>query len=176
MSKTTALSIARLIVALTMIAKGALMLVKTASAESGSYGSAMASSLFGFALAITGVVLAAPELVMWAASPIWRFITGIVFPDDQFDRPPVNYALPRSYRGRLRSEDAIAEYLKITHYHPQQLTAYKECLEVMFEVGDLQAARKLRARGLRKLRSSEARRRLSQHYDSLIRKPEPAVQ
>ncbi len=126
-----------------------------------------AFALFGFALIITGVLLVARELVPWASAPLWRFITGIVYPDDKFDRPPVNYALPRSYRERHRPDDAIEEYLKIFQYHPQELAAYQECIEVMLEAGDLDGAQKVRATGMRKLRSAEARGELKAQLDSL---------
>ena len=106
--------------------------------------------------------------------PIWRFITGIVFPDDKFDRPPVNYALPRSYRERRRLDDAIEEYLKIIRYHPQELPAYLECMEVMIETGDHAGAQKVRATGMRKLRSAEARRAVQEKLGSLLESSGPA--
>ena len=167
MSKTTALILVRWIVALTLIAKGALMLWSSAVGGGGGFAGAAAYGLLAFALVISGILLTTRELVPWASAPLWRFITGIIFPDDKFDRPPVNYALPRSYRERRRPEDAIQEYLKIIRHHPQELTAYLECMEVMIEAGDLHGAQKVRATGLRKLRSAKARQELSGKLGSM---------
>ena len=173
MSKQTALILARWVVALTLIAKGVLILSRMAGAEGGDTLGTAAYSLFSFAAIIAGVLLAVPELVPWASAPVWRFLTGIVFPDDKFDRPPVNYALPRGYRERRRPDDAIQEYLKIVHYHPQELPAYLECMEVMIEAGDISGAENVRATGLRKLRSAKARRELKEKLDSLIESSHP---
>ncbi len=161
MSKHTALALIRWVVALTLIAKCALTLVRTADGEGESFAGAMASALLAFAAGITGLLLIVRDLAPWLSAPIWRFVTGIIFPDDQFDRPPVNYALPRSYRERHRPGDAIEEYLKIIHYHPQEHPAYLECIELMIETGDLAGAEELRAKGLKKLRSPEARSQLA---------------
>ena len=162
MSKEIALTLVRWIIAVTLIAKGALMLLHSAGGRGGGFAGAAAYGLFAFALAITGVLLIARELTTWVTAPIWRFLTGIVFPDEKFDRPPVNYALPRSYRDHQRFDDAVEEYLKIIHHHPQELPAYLECIEVMVEAGDREGARKVGAAGLRKLRSSEARREVTE--------------
>jgi hypothetical protein len=168
MSKETALILVRWIIALTLITKGALMLLQSTGGAGGGIAGAAGYGLFAFALAITGVLLIARELTAWVSAPIWRFITGIVFPDDKFDRPPVNYALPRSYRERRKLDDAIEEYLKIIRYHPQELPAYLECIEVMIETGDRAGAEKVRATGLKKLRSAESRREVKEKLGSLL--------
>jgi len=174
MSRQTALLLARWVIALTLIAKGALMLLQSAGNGGGGFAGAAAYGLFAFALAIAGVLLISRELTTWVTAPIWRFLTGIVFPDEKFDRPPVNYALPRSYRNRQRFDDAIEEYRKILHHHPQELPAYLECMEVMAEAGDLPGAQKVRATGLRRLRSPEARNEVKKKFDSLIESSGPA--
>lgn len=178
MSKESALILARWIVALTLIAKGALMLLQSAGGAGGGAGGGVAGAaghgLLAFALAITGVLLIARELTTWVTAPIWRFLTGIVFPDEKFDRPPANYALPRSYRMHGRNDDAIEQYLKIIHHHPQELPAYLECMEVMIGAGDHAGARKVGATGMRKLRSPEARREVEEKLASLLESSGPA--
>ena len=113
MSKETAFILIRWVIALTFLIKGSFILAGAAGGEGGGFAGAAAYAMFAFALVISGVLLTTRELVPWVSAPIWRFITGLVFPDDKFDRPPVNYALARSYRQQQRLDDAIEEYLKI---------------------------------------------------------------
>jgi len=160
MSTKTALMLARWTIGVLMVVQGAAILVKTGGGSFGGMGPSLLSLMLAFGLAVSGLVLIAPELVSWVSSPLWRFITGIIYPDEKYKAPPVNYALPRSYHQRLRHEDAIEEYLKIIRYHPQEQAAYVECIEVMLFTHDLHGARKVMAQGLRKLRTKEAQRQL----------------
>ncbi|MEZ0275252.1 MAG: hypothetical protein ACAH88_10130 [Roseimicrobium sp.] len=160
MSTKTAIIIARWIIGVCLVLEAAVYLVKAAGVSTGGYATATTYALVAFGLGITGLLLMAPEMVPWLSAPVWRFITGIVFPDDKYNAPPVNYALPRSYHRRLRHEDAIEEYFKIIRYHPQEQVAYVECIKVMLCIDDLQGARKVLAEGLRKLRTREARGQL----------------
>jgi len=168
MSKETAFILIRWVIALTFLVKGALLLVGTAGGEGGSFAGSAANALFAFALIIGGVLLSTRELVPWVSAPIWRFITGLVFPDDKFDKPPVNYALARSYKQQHRVDDAIEEYFKIVYHHPQELAAYLEGMEVLCEAGDLPGAHKLGATGLRRLRAKDARKEVKAKMDLLL--------
>jgi hypothetical protein len=168
MSKETTFILIRWIIALTLLIKGSLMLAGAAGGEGGGFAGAAAYALFAFALIISGALLTTRELVPWVSAPIWRFITGLVFPDEKFDRPPVNYALPRSYRQQQRFDDAIEEYLKIVHHHPQELAAYLEGMDAMVQAGDVEGAHKLGATGLRKLRSEDARDQVKARMESLL--------
>jgi hypothetical protein len=160
MSSQTARILARWTIGILLVVKAALVLTKTAGGSDGAYMTALPPLLLAFGLGVTGLILMAPELVPWISAPVWRFITGIIFPDEKYSAPPVNYALPRSYSQRFRDEEAIQEYLKIIRYHPQEQAAYVECIEVMLRIHDLHAARKLMAEGLRKLRTEESRNQL----------------
>jgi len=160
MSTQTALTLSRWVIAVLLLVKGALVLANTAGGAHGSDFSALPYLLVAFGFGITGVVLMAPELVPWASAPVWRFISGIIYPDEQFKAPPVNYTLPRSYHQRLRHEEAIEEYQKIIRHHPQEQTAYLECIEVMLHLNDIHGAKKVLAEGLRKLHTQEAKREL----------------
>jgi hypothetical protein len=157
MSTKTAIILARWIIGVCLVLEAAVYMVKAAGVTSGGYAVATGYALLAFGLGITGLLLMAPEMASWLSAPVWRFITGIVFPDDKYHAPPVNYTLPRSYHRRLRHKDAIEEYFKIIRYHPQEQVAYVECIKVMLSIDDLRGARKLLAAGLRKLRTKEAR-------------------
>lgn len=175
MSPRTVANLSRWIIGVAMITKGAAMLVKSAAGSSdGGYAGAMAYALLSFALIILGLLLIARDITQWITTPIWRFISGIIFPDEKFERPRVNYALPRGYRQRFRPEDAIEHYLDIIRHHPQELDAYLECMEVMIETGDREGVERLLATARKKLRSAAARKQVAAHHASLTT-PKPVT-
>jgi hypothetical protein len=165
MTGKTKLIVIRWLIGLGLFGGGFVMLTAASDSSSVDKGHSNAVAQAGVALVALGLVIAGSiligrDLAEWISTPVWRFITGIVFPDEHLDRPPVNYRLARRYREERRDDEAIEQYLNIIHHHPQELPAYLECIEVMIEAGDLEGAERVRATGLRKLRSAEARREL----------------
>ena len=118
--------------------------------------SALVGSIFGFAALIAGVVCLAPELVPAIASPIARFFSGFVFPDET-GTAPLDYTLARFYAKNGRLVEALEQYFKILENYPQELAAFCEGLEVARSTGDAEAAERLAKMALRKLKDPAAR-------------------
>ena len=118
--------------------------------------SALVGSIFGFAALIAGVVCLAPELVPAIASPIARFFSGFVFPDET-GTAPLDYTLARFYVKNGRSAEALEQYFLIVKNYPQEVAAYREGLEVARSIGDGAAAERLEKMARRNLKSPEAR-------------------
>src|SRR5262245_60745687 len=71
---------------------------------------AMWHVFFGVIAFVAAVILVAPETAFRLAEWCSRPFTNILFPSDEFVRPPLNYGLARRYRDELRWEDAAAQY------------------------------------------------------------------
>jgi hypothetical protein len=93
-----------------------------AGTHSETYLSAFGACLYGFAALIAGAVLLGPELILWAAAPIYRALNSLFFPSAT-GTPPVDYTLARFYRKRERYDEALEQYFQIVHYHPDELNA-----------------------------------------------------
>lgn len=135
------------------------------AANSGDYLGAVAKCLYGFAILMTGIMLLGPELVRWAAMPIQHVLTGLLFPS-QSEKPPVDYKLARFYCRQARHDEAVEQYWKIVHYHPEELTAYLEGIDAAISADLPETAAKFYRSGLRHLRHPEARRELYRAYES----------
>jgi hypothetical protein len=87
-------------------------------------------------LFVTSVLLVTPEttkrVAEWCAQPF----VNILFPSDEFSRPPLNYQLARRNRDELRWEDAAMQYKKIIRYYPKEREAYVELLVVAEHLPD----------------------------------------
>ena len=140
----------------------ALRFLATAT-RSEYYLNAFTPCLYGFAALIGAVLLLGPELVAWAAIPVYRALNSIFFPAAT-GTPPVDYTLARFYRKRERYEESIEQYFKIVHYHPEELTAYLEGIETAFLAGEEESASKLYRLGMRRLHARDARQELARIY------------
>ena len=111
---------------------------------------ALAYLLCSFALLIFAALVVAPEMASWIATPFCRFIDNIYFPNTS-DTPPVDYTLAQLYRKQWKYNIALQEYNKIIHYHPFELNAYIEGIQVAIEANDRKSAQRIFNRGCRKL-------------------------
>lgn len=104
-------------------------------------------SLLWIGVVILVAVLVSPVLTELIAYPV-----GLLFWPEERPVPPPLFKLTAYYVKQGRFEDAIAEYEKILHYHPQESRAYEELIEVLAQAGaSRQSAEKLRAWALRRL-------------------------
>ena len=163
MSKPLFAVIVRWIVAIALLWVAVRLLV--GAANGGDYLGAFAKCLYGFAAMMSGVILLGPELVRWAAIPIQRLLTSILFPGGS-GTPPVDYTLARFYRRQARHDESVEQYLKIVHYHPQEIAAYLEGIDAAIAATDPESARKLYRSGMRRLRTPAARHQLELTYKS----------
>lgn len=92
--------------------------------------------VFSLAAFVTSVLLVAPETAMRLAEWCGRPFANILFPSDEFSKPPLSYRLARRYRTEMRHEDAIEQYENIIRHHPREADAYLELLEVAHQMGD----------------------------------------
>jgi hypothetical protein len=111
----------------------------------GSMSGGMAAApaiLFSFSALIVTAVLISPEIVGRTCEFCAGLLSGIIFPDDKFSKPPLSYLLARRYRDQLRPHEAVEQYKKIIHYYPRERDAYVELLAVAKSVGDERTCRK----------------------------------
>ncbi len=96
-------------------------------------------SMVGF---LSAVFLVAPETAFRLAEWCSRPFVNIIFPSDEFAKPPLSYTLARRYRHERRLVDAAEQYETIIRHYPKQRDAYVELLEVAAELGDDKLRRK----------------------------------
>ena len=113
-------------------------------------------SLLGIGALITGALLAAPELVRWAASPISGLLDSILLPSETV-HPPVDFKLARFYAQTLRYDEACEEYVRILHYHPDNAEAHLEGIRAAALAGNEPLAAKLYRGARRLLRTGDQR-------------------
>jgi tetratricopeptide (TPR) repeat protein len=131
--------------------------------------------LFGLASAVAGSVLVAPELAAWAVIPISSAFDAIFLGRRDFDPPPAAYTLARFYREQERYEEALEEYRKIIRYHPEEIAAYLEAIEIAQANALPKVARRLYRTGLRKIRVAADREQLHSAYQSALAAPSPTL-
>jgi hypothetical protein len=149
---------------------GALKLLIGATRAS-SYMSGFAGAIFGISALITGVLILAPELTEWLATPVHRGINSLIFPGGSIVPPP-DYTLARLYRKQWRYRESVEEYFKILEYHPEELTAYLEGIATATEAHGVRTRERFYRLGLRKLRSTEARVQLQEAFKACQVPPE----
>ena len=92
--------------------------------------------IFSMATFLLAVILISPEtafrLAEWCSKPL----TDLIFPSEEFKKPPLSYMMARHYTQGLRFEEAAAEYEKIIHYYPKEQDAYLELLAVAKKLKD----------------------------------------
>ncbi|MEM6820594.1 MAG: hypothetical protein AAF558_01455 [Verrucomicrobiota bacterium] len=95
-------------------------------------------------------------------------IDSLLFPGNSETTPPALYKLPEWYISEGRFGEALTEYEKISKIHPRDLTCWLGMLDVLItHMGNIPAGRKAARRGLRKLKSSEEKQQLQNHYLTL---------
>ena len=120
-------------------------------------------SLLGIGALITGVLLAAPELVRWAVSPLSHLLDSILLPSETV-HPPVDFKLARFYGQTLRYDEACEEYVRILHYHPDNAEAYLEGIRAAALAGNEPLATKFYHQARRLLRTGDQRGLLDAVY------------
>jgi tetratricopeptide (TPR) repeat protein len=76
------------------------------------------------------LLLLSPEVIVPICEFLSRPFTNTFFPENQFDKPPLNYTLARRFRVQMRYLDALDEYKKIIHYYPKEKDAYLEIISI----------------------------------------------
>jgi hypothetical protein len=99
-------------------------------------------SVIGF---LVTVLITSPETAFRLAEWCSRPFAAILFPSDEFAKPPLTYRLARRYRDEKRWEDAARQYRKIIRYYPKERDAYLELLDVAAQMGDRKLKRKYAA-------------------------------
>ncbi len=103
--------------------------------EEGSMPGIFATALFAFAKGILGIILIAPEVANWLASPLTRVIDSIYLPGGKEAHPPLDYRLADYYRTAGQHDEALAHYHEIVSHYPREgrafgwlyyLTAYRQ--------------------------------------------------
>ncbi len=92
--------------------------------------------IFSMAAFLLAIILISPEtafrLAEWCSKPL----TDLIYPSEEFKKPPLSYMMARHYSQGLRFEEAAAEYEKIIHYYPKEQDAYLELLAVAKKLED----------------------------------------
>jgi tetratricopeptide (TPR) repeat protein len=86
--------------------------------------------ILGFAALLTVLLLLSPEVIIPICKFFSRPFTYIFFPEDKFDKPPLNYTLARRFAVQMRYSDALEEYKKILYYYPKEMDAYREIISI----------------------------------------------
>jgi len=92
--------------------------------------------IFSMGAFITAILLIAPETAFRLAEWCSRPFTNILFPSEEFRKPPLSYLLARKYNTELRFDEAIEQYQKIILHYPDETAAYVELLELARDLGD----------------------------------------
>lgn len=107
------------------------------------------SGVFGL---IGFVVLMGPELVRIATWPMMKLVDLVVYPDERFQRPPLDQRLALFYVRRGMWEQAADEYERILSYYPGELQLYEALMSIYTgPLADATAARSLWRRARWKL-------------------------
>jgi len=121
--------------------------------------------IFSMAGFLITVFLTSPETALRMAEWCSRPFVAILFPSDEFAKPPLTYRLARRYRGEKRWEDAARQYRKIIRYYPKERDAYLELLDVAAQMGDRKLKRKYAA--LFQRRFAQRPEKLSRHEEEM---------
>ena len=92
--------------------------------------------IFSMASFLTAIFLTVPETALRMAEWCSRPFVAILFPSEEFLKPPLSYRLARRYRDEQRHEDAARQYRKIIKYYPDEREAYLELLAIADRTGD----------------------------------------
>ncbi|MCB1065356.1 MAG: hypothetical protein KDN20_20875 [Verrucomicrobiae bacterium] len=124
------------------------------------------SIFLGITLIILAAVIVAPDLCRLAASPFTAMIDAIFLPGGRADKPDLNLRLPAFYLKEERFDDALAEYLKIIRYHPDEVEGWIGAIALWIDPFDEpEKARKLYEKAGRRFRhDGEARARLEEAW------------
>ena len=146
-------------IAAALVGGGGLFLLSRVMTNETNWVAIFGKSLFGLAALMTGVLLAAPEIVHWALLPFHSVLDRIFLPSES-EPPPVDYTLARLYGSQLRYDEACDEYAKIIHYHPEQASAYLEGIQAATLAGNEEQARKFYRAAGRVMRAKDQRQLL----------------
>lgn len=104
-------------------------------------GMSQVSALLGI---VALIVLLAPELVRLTTWPAMKLIDAVVYPNERFKRPPLDFRLATFYIRRGLWQQAAEEYERILGYYPQQFEAYQALMAIYTgPLADRKAARSL---------------------------------
>ncbi len=92
--------------------------------------------LFSMAAFLLAIILISPETVFRLAEWCSKPLTDLIYPSEEFKKPPLSYMMARHYSQGLRFEEAVAEYEKIIHYYPKEQAAYIELLALAKKLDD----------------------------------------
>jgi hypothetical protein len=132
----------------------------------GSHGTgleALGVCFFGVIALLVVALLLSPEVRLLVSSLFTRLIDLIYLPGWGAS-VPLDYTLADLYQDKGRTEAAIREYLRLAHYHPQELRPYLEALKLSRQCGEVELAAKIYKTGLRRLRNQSAREALKKTY------------
>lgn len=87
-------------------------------------------------LLVAAVLLLAPDTAFKLAEWIAKPFADLFYPSDEFEKPPLSYALARKYSQERKVEAAVQEYEKILFYYPEERDAYLEVIELAQRVKD----------------------------------------
>ncbi len=73
-----------------------------------------------------------PEVFRYATFCFTGFIDAVFFPGRREAKPPYTLKLARFYREQQRLSEAEAEYARVLSFHPEQLEAWQERLDLAF--------------------------------------------
>lgn len=76
------------------------------------------------------VILMAPELLRLATWPVMKLVDSLVYPNERFQRPPLDQRLALFYIRRGMWERAAEEYERIISYYPEELELYEALMKI----------------------------------------------
>lgn len=76
------------------------------------------------------IVLLAPELVRLTTWPAMKLIDSLIYPNERFKRPPLDFRLATFYVRRGLWEQAAEEYERILSYYPDNFETYEALLAI----------------------------------------------
>jgi|GEM_PF-2136844 len=135
-----------------------------AGTGSGGHLGVFAWMLFAFAAFIPMAILVARPIAEFLASPVDQ----LYMPKGEVIPPPPWYLIEK-YEKEVRFAEALEEYAKVLHYHPQEYPAHEGRIQLaIHNLRDVDLARKFYLESLRTLQHPQARSDLQNLWRSLF--------
>ena len=121
--------------------------------------------LFGIIFLLSAAAIAARALTVL----LTRKSGSLFFPSGGGNRPPPRYSIAQAQKIQGKYREAFDRYHAISQQYPQEITAWREMLEICLEhLDDRTRACEILKKGLATLTSQKGREVLQQTWDELV--------
>jgi len=125
---------------------------------------------FGFGLMGASLLVLGATII---AIPVARLIAepagNLFLPSSRWKYPLPIYSRPRAFRARKNYGKAFEAFNELSREYPQELSPYLEMLEIAVKnLGNTEVGQDVYNRGVKNLRNSKHRKRLTRLHDELL--------